>query len=89
MVIGRRFGRGNGECGAVVRLVDSRILEESEMALLVAPRAGHSHEVGGEFPEHNLDLFVRRLSLDACEGGVRHLGLDTIGGHSIGHGGSV
>jgi hypothetical protein len=59
------------------------------MALLVAPRAGHSHEVGGELAEHDFDLLVRRLSLDACEGGVRHLGLDTIGGHSIGHGGSV
>ena len=87
--IGRRFGSGNGEWGAVARFVDDRILEESKMALVVAPGAGHSHEVGGEFAEHDFDLLVRRFALDACEGGVWHLGLDTIGGHSIGHGGTV
>ena len=75
--IGRRFGGRNVESGAVARLIDGRILEEAEMALLVPPWAGNSHEVGGEFPEHDF--------LDTCEGGVQHLGLDTVGGDSIQH----
>ncbi len=61
--IGRRFGGRNVESGAVARLIDGRILEEAEMALLVPPWAGNCHEVGGEFPEHNFYLFVRRSPL--------------------------
>ena len=87
--IGRRFGVGNGECNAVARLVDGRILEEAEMALFMPPWTGNSHEHGSEFPEHDFHLLVRRFSLDACEGWVRHLGLDTVGGDSIQHGCSI
>ena len=55
------FGIRNGECGAVARQVDGWILEEAKIALFVPPWA---HEVGGEFPEHDFHLLVRRLSLD-------------------------
>ncbi len=55
----------------------------------LAPWAGNSHEVSGKFLEHNFDLLVHRFSLDAREGGVRHLGLDTVGRDSIGHDDSI
>jgi hypothetical protein len=43
------------------------------MSLVVTPRTGNSHEVGGEFPYDHLYLFVCRFPKDSCERGVRHL----------------
>jgi hypothetical protein len=48
-------------------------------------RAGDSHQVGSEFPKDPFDLLIRWSPFDTCEGGVRHLGLYTVGGNSLQH----
>jgi len=55
------------------------------MSLVVTPRTGNSHEVGREFPDDHLHLFVFRIPKDSCERGVRHLCLDAIRGYRVGH----
>ena len=40
------------------------------MTLFVTPRTENSHEVGGEFPNDHLHLFVCRFPKDSCERGV-------------------
>ncbi len=47
----------------------------------MSPRAGDSHQVGGEFPKDHFNLLMRWFPLDVCEGGVRRLGLYTVGGN--------
>ena len=55
------------------------------MSLVVTPMTGNSHEVGGEFPDDHLHLFVCRLPKDLCEHGVWHLCLDAVRGYRVGH----
>ena len=55
------------------------------MTLVVTPRSGNSHEVGGEFLDDHLHLFVYRFPEDSCERGVQHLCLDAVRGHCVGH----
>jgi hypothetical protein len=56
------------------------------MSLVVTPtRTGNSHEVGGEFPDDHLYLFVSRFPKDSCEHGVQHLHLDAVRGYHVGH----
>ncbi len=43
--IQRRFG------GSILCKVEGWVLEESQVALFVSPRAGDSHKVGAEFAE--------------------------------------
>ena len=51
----------------------------------MSPRAGDSHQVGGEFLNDQFYLLMHWFPFDACEGGVRHLGLYTVGRNSIRH----
>jgi hypothetical protein len=51
----------------------------------LSPRAGDSHQVGGEFPKDHFDLLMHLFPLDTYEGGVWHSGLYTVGGNSIQH----
>jgi len=55
------------------------------MSLVVTPRTGNSHEVGGEFPNDHLFLFMCRFPKDSCERGVRHLRLDAVCEYCVGH----
>ncbi len=55
------------------------------MSLVVTPRTRNSHEVGGEFPDDHLHLFVSRFPKYSCERGVRHLCLDAVRGYRVGH----
>ena len=55
------------------------------LVVIVTPRTGNSHEVGGEFPDDHLYLFVSRFPKDSCEHGVRHLHLDAVRGYRVGH----
>ncbi len=55
------------------------------MSLVVTPRTGNSHEVGGEFPGDHLHLFVCRFPKDSCERRVQHLCLDAVRGYRVGH----
>ena len=55
------------------------------MSLVVTPRTGNSQEVGGEFLDDHLHLFVYRFLKDLCEGGVQHLCLDAVRGYRVGH----
>ncbi len=59
------------------------------MALVVSPMAGDSHWVGGEFAEDQFQLFMCWFSSDMCQDRMCHLGLDAVGGHSIGYGCSI
>jgi hypothetical protein len=49
------------------------------------PRAGDSHQVGGELSKDQFYLLMCWFPFDACEGGVRHLGLYTVSRNSIRH----
>jgi hypothetical protein len=59
------------------------------VALVVSPRAGDSHKVGSEFTEDQFQLLMCWFPSDTCQDRMRHLGLDAVGGHSIGHGCSI
>ena len=52
------------------------------MTLAMTPRTGNGHEVGGEFLDDHLDLFVHRFPEFPCEyvGGIcaRLLSADTV-----------
>jgi hypothetical protein len=69
--------------------MEGRVLEQSQMALVVSPRAEGSHQVGNEFMQDHFELFMHWLLLDTHQDGMWYLGLDTIGRHSIGHGCSI
>ena len=75
----------DGKCCPVANQVDGRILKESQMSLVVTPRTGNSHVVGGEFPYDHLHLLVCGFPKDSCEHGVRHLGLDAVRRYRVGH----
>ncbi len=49
--IQRRFGSWDIEWCSILCKVEGWVLEESQVALVVSPRAGDSHKVGGEFAE--------------------------------------
>jgi hypothetical protein len=87
--IQRRFGGWYVEWCSISCKVEGWVVEESQVGLVVSPRAGDSHKVGGEFVEDQFQLLMRRLPLDTCQDRMWHLGLDTVGGHSIGHGCSI
>ncbi len=53
------------------------------MSLAVSPWTGNSHEVGRQFADDHLDLFMGGFAKDTCEDGMRHLCLDALGGHTI------
>ncbi len=48
------------------------------MTLVVTPRTGNDHEVGGEFPDGHLDLFVCWFLEYAGEYVVGHLCPDAV-----------
>ncbi len=48
--IQRRFGGRDVKWCSILR-VEGWVLEESQVAIVVSPRAGDSHKVGGEFVE--------------------------------------
>ncbi len=47
--IRRRFGGWDVEWGSISCKVEGRVLGQSQVALVVSPRAGDSHQVGSEF----------------------------------------
>ena len=55
------------------------------MSLVVTPRTRNSHEVGGEFLNDQMYLFVCRFPKDSCERGVQHLRLDAVRRYRVGH----
>jgi hypothetical protein len=59
------------------------------VAFVVSPRAGDSHQVGGEFAEYQLQLLMCRLPKDTCQDRMQHLCLDTVGRQSIRYGCSI
>ena len=73
-----RFSRWDGEHSSVLSQVDGRILKQPEVTLVVTPRTGNSHEVGGKFPNYHLDLLVGRFPKDTCQDHMWHLGLDAV-----------
>jgi hypothetical protein len=56
------------------------------VALVVSPRARDSHQVGGEFLQDHFEWFMHQFPSDMPQDRMWHLGLDTIGSHSIGQG---
>jgi hypothetical protein len=49
--IRRRFGSWDVKWCSILCKVEGWVLEKSQVALVVFPRAGDSHKVGGEFTE--------------------------------------
>jgi hypothetical protein len=49
--IQRRFGWWDVKRSSILWEVEGWVLEESQVAFVVSPRAGDSHMVGGEFTE--------------------------------------
>ena len=72
-------GCWDGEPCPVASQVDVRILKESSMSLVVTPRTGISHEVGGEFPYDHL-YFPRTGVTMGCD-----IGLFAVRGYHVGH----
>jgi hypothetical protein len=87
--IQRRFGGWDVEWGYISCKVKGRVLEQSQLALVVSPRAGGSHQVSSEFAHDCFELLMPWFPLDMRQDGMWHLGLDTFGRHSIGHGCSI
>jgi hypothetical protein len=64
------------------------------MALAVSPWTGNGHEVGQQFADDSLDLFVSGFAKDTGEDRMRHLCLNAfcrhgIGSHRLGGAGSA
>jgi hypothetical protein len=78
-------------CRMVLHFVQGRGLglEGVPGSLCCVPRAGDSHKVDGEFAEDQFQLLMHWFPLDTCQDRMWHLDLDTVGGHSIGHGCSI
>ena len=60
-----------------------------QVTLAVTPRTGNSHEVGGEFPDHHIDLFVCWFPEYPGKYIVGHVCPDAVRWHSVGHGGRL
>ncbi len=54
------------------------------MTLAVSPWTGSGHEVGQQFADDNLDLFVDGFAKDMGEDRMRHLCLNAFCRHGIG-----
>jgi hypothetical protein len=54
------------------------------MTLAVSPWTGNDHEVGQQFADDSLDLFVGGFAKDTGEDRMRHLYLNAFCRHSIG-----
>ncbi len=55
------------------------------MSLAVFPWTGNCHKISRQFTDEHLDLFMGGFAKDTCEDGMRHLGLNSLGRHGIGH----
>jgi hypothetical protein len=55
------------------------------MSLAVFPWTGNSCEVGGQFTDDHLDLFMGGFAEDTCEDGMRHLCLNALGRNGVRH----
>jgi hypothetical protein len=64
--IRRRFSCRYVELSSISCKVEGWVLEESQVALVVSPRAGDSHKVAGEFTEDQFELLVCRFPQDTC-----------------------
>jgi hypothetical protein len=53
------------------------------MTLAVSSWTGNDNEVGKQFPDDGLDLFVGGFAKDTGEDGMRHLCLNAFGRHGI------
>jgi hypothetical protein len=67
-----------------VSQVDGWILKKAKVSLAVSPWIGNCHEVSRQFMDDHLDLFMGGFAKDTCKDGMRHLGLNALGGHGIG-----
>ena len=73
------------ECLPVASQVDGWILKKAKVSLAVSPRTGNCHEVSGQFADDHPDLFMGGFAKDTCEDGMRHLSVNALGRHGIGH----
>jgi hypothetical protein len=82
--VGWRFNLWGVEHLFVASQVDGWILKKAKVSLAVSPWTGNCHEVCRQFVDDHLDLFIGGFAKDMCEDGMRHLGLNALGGHGIG-----